>query len=84
MFARIKKTRDHRYLQIVENRRAGQQTVQRVLVTLGSVDKLANKTLAALRASMIRVIAQIEEERRKKDRRRSKERSYDAFIDTLS
>lgn len=40
MFARIKKSGKYQYLQIVENRREQGKTRQRVLVTLGRVDKL--------------------------------------------
>lgn len=40
MFARIKKSGKYQYLQIVENRREKGKTRQRVLVTLGRIDKL--------------------------------------------
>ena len=40
MFFRIKLAGERRYLQIVENRRDGQRTVQRVLATLGRVEDL--------------------------------------------
>ena len=40
MFARIKKSGSNQYLQIVENRREGQKIIQRVLVTLGRVERL--------------------------------------------
>jgi transposase len=40
MFARIKKSGPHEYLQIVENRRDGKKTVQRVIATLGRMDQL--------------------------------------------
>ena len=40
MFARIKKSGQHQYLQIVENRRDGKKTVQRVIATLGRMDQL--------------------------------------------
>lgn len=40
MFVRVKGTEPYRYLQIVENRREGKQTRQRVLGTLGRVDQL--------------------------------------------
>ncbi len=40
MFARIKKSGSNQYLQIVENRREGQKIMQRVLVTLGRVERL--------------------------------------------
>ena len=41
MFVRVKGKEPNRYLQIVENRRQGKRTVQRVLATLGRVDRLA-------------------------------------------
>src|SRR5579884_2055594 len=41
MFFRIKPSGDRRYLQLVENTRAGTRTVQRVLATLGRVEQLA-------------------------------------------
>jgi hypothetical protein len=40
MFTRIKKSGKHQYLQIVENRREGYRTVQRVVATVGRVDEL--------------------------------------------
>jgi transposase len=40
LFARIKKSGSNQYLQIVENRREGQKIIQRVLVTLGRVERL--------------------------------------------
>src|SRR4030042_6287322 len=40
MFARIKKSGLHQYLQIVENHREGQRTVQRVIATIGRMDHL--------------------------------------------
>jgi transposase len=40
MFARIKKSGNNQYLQIVENRREGRKIIQRVLVTLGRMDRL--------------------------------------------
>lgn len=43
MFARIKKSGRYEYLQIVENRREGAKTVQRVLCTLGRLDQLHAK-----------------------------------------
>ncbi len=43
MFARIKKSGRNQYLQIVENRREGPKTKQRVLVTLGRMDQLQAK-----------------------------------------
>jgi transposase len=43
MFARIKKSGKHQYLQIVENRKIKGRVVQRVLVTLGRMDRLHKK-----------------------------------------
>jgi len=43
MFARIKKSGRYEYLQIVENRRVGKKTVQRVISTLGRMDQLHAK-----------------------------------------
>ena len=43
MFARIKKSGRHQYLQIVENRKIKGKVVQRVLVTLGRMDQLQQK-----------------------------------------
>ena len=43
MFARIKKSGKHQYLQIVENRKIKGKVVQRVLVTLGRMDRLHKK-----------------------------------------
>jgi transposase len=43
MFARIKKSGRYEYLQIVENRREGQRTVQRVMCTVGRLDELRAK-----------------------------------------
>lgn len=40
MFARIKKSGNHQYLQIVENRREKKKTVQRVIATVGRMDRL--------------------------------------------
>lgn len=40
MFARIKKSGAHHYLQLVENRREGKKTIQRVIVTLGRMDQI--------------------------------------------
>ena len=40
MFARIKKSGKYQYLQIVENRREGPKTIQRVIATIGRMDKL--------------------------------------------
>jgi len=43
MFARIKKSGAHQYLQIVENRREGPKTIQRVIATIGRMDHLQQK-----------------------------------------
>jgi transposase len=43
MFARIKKSGAHQYLQIVENRREGPKTIQRVIATLGRMDHLQER-----------------------------------------
>ena len=40
MFARVKKSGKYQYLQIVENRREGPNTIQRVIATIGRMDKL--------------------------------------------
>jgi len=43
MFVRIKKSGAHQYLQIVENRREGQKTIQRVIATIGRMDRLQER-----------------------------------------
>jgi transposase len=43
MFARVKKSGRYEYLQIVENRREGRRTVQRVICTVGRLDQLHAK-----------------------------------------
>ena len=43
MFARIKKSGQHQYLQIVENHREGSKTIQRVIATIGRMDHLEAK-----------------------------------------
>jgi transposase len=43
MFARLKKSGRYEYLQIVENRRDGVKTTQRVLCTIGRLDELHGK-----------------------------------------
>jgi hypothetical protein len=43
MFVRAKKSGPHQYLQVVENRREGTKVVQRVISTLGRVDRLNAK-----------------------------------------
>ena len=43
MFARVKKSGRYQYLQIVENRREGRKVVQRVISTIGRLDRLHAK-----------------------------------------
>ena len=43
MFARVKKSGKHQYLQVVENRREGKKTIQRVISTIGRMDQLTAK-----------------------------------------
>ena len=43
MFARVKKSRKCEYLQIVENRREDKKSKQRVIATLGRLDKMQDK-----------------------------------------
>jgi len=43
MFARIKISGKYQYLQIVENRREGEKIIQRVIATVGRMDKLQPK-----------------------------------------
>jgi transposase len=43
MFARIKKSGKHQYLQIVENRKEDKKVKQRVIATIGRMDKLQDK-----------------------------------------
>ena len=43
MFLRIKKSSGHEYLQIVENKRDGKKTRQRVVGTIGRMDELAGR-----------------------------------------
>lgn len=43
MFARVKKSGKYQYLQIVENRREGKKTIQRVITTIGRMDQLHAK-----------------------------------------
>jgi transposase len=43
MFARVKKSGNHQYLQIVENRRENGKVVQRVISTLGRMDQMTEK-----------------------------------------
>jgi len=43
MFARVKKAGQYQYLQIVQNRREGKKTIQRVVATLGRLEDLQQK-----------------------------------------
>ena len=43
MFARTKKSGKYEYLQIVENHREGEKVNQRVIATLGRLDKMQGK-----------------------------------------
>ena len=43
MFARVKKSGKYQYLQIVENRKEGKKVKQRVIATLGRMDRLQEK-----------------------------------------
>jgi len=43
MFARVKKSGQYHYLQIVQNRREGTKTIQRVVATIGRMDQLQQK-----------------------------------------
>lgn len=43
MFARVKKSGNNQYLQIVENRRENGKVVQRVITTLGRLDQMTEK-----------------------------------------
>jgi len=43
MFPRIKKSGRYEYLQIVETRREGSRVVQRVIGTIGRIDRLQAK-----------------------------------------
>jgi transposase len=43
MFARVKKSGKHQYLQIVQNRREGTKTIQRVIATIGRMDQIQKK-----------------------------------------
>lgn len=44
MFLRVKRSSGHEYLQIVENKREGRKTRQRVIGTIGRMDELAGGT----------------------------------------
>jgi len=43
MFARVKKSGLYEYLQIVQNRREGTRTIQRVVATIGRMDQIQQK-----------------------------------------
>ena len=43
MFARVKTSGQHQYLQIVQNRREGTKTIQRVVATIGRMDQIQQK-----------------------------------------
>jgi len=43
MFVRVKRAGEYKYLQLVENRREGKQTRQRIVATLGRLDRLHAK-----------------------------------------
>ena len=43
MFARVKKSGQYQYLQIVQNRREGAKTIQRVVATIGRMDQIQRK-----------------------------------------
>jgi transposase len=43
MFARVKKSGLYEYLQIVQNRRQGTKTIQRVVATIGRMDQIQDK-----------------------------------------
>src|SRR4030042_3823299 len=43
MFARVKKSGNHHYLQIVENHKLKGKVVQRVIATIGRMDQLREK-----------------------------------------
>lgn len=60
MFIRVKNTGHYRYLQVVENRREGKRTLQRVICTLGKVDDLvANGATDSLLRSLSRFGQQV-------------------------
>jgi hypothetical protein len=43
MFARVKTSGQYQYLQIVQNRREGTKTIQRVVATIGRMDQIQEK-----------------------------------------
>jgi hypothetical protein len=60
MFVRVKGKEPNRYLQIVENRREGKRTLQRVVATLGRVDELAGGGVDALLTSLSRFAGRVQ------------------------
>jgi hypothetical protein len=53
MFARIKKSGKYKYLQIVENRKENKSVKQRVIATIGRMDRLeANHRIETLIRSL--------------------------------
>jgi transposase len=58
MFARIKKSGKHRYLQIVDNRKVKSKVVQRVIATIGRMDQLQEKNRVE---TLIRSLARFSE-----------------------
>ena len=60
MFVRVKGKEPNRYLQIVENRREGKRTLQRVVATLGRVDELAGGGVDALLISLSRFAGRVQ------------------------
>ena len=54
MFARVKKSGLYEYLQIVQNRREGTKTIQRVVATIGRMDQVQQKgEIARLRLGRV-------------------------------
>ena len=60
MFVRVKGKEPNRYLQIVENRREGKRTLQRVVATLRRVDELAGGGVDALLTSLSRFAGRVQ------------------------
>ena len=56
MFVRVKRAGKYEYLQLVENRREGKKTRQRIIATLGRLDQLHAKGQVD---SMIRSLAHL-------------------------
>jgi hypothetical protein len=60
MFVRVKPSGERKYLQVVENRREGTRTLQRVIATLGRLDRLeAEGDLDSLAKSLARFSEQV-------------------------